>query len=74
MLNAYAEASDALDEELARIPDMAAFLALQRASVAWSRAESEPTGGWETEARHRILMAEDLLAGRHPLNAVVRRW
>jgi Ser/Thr protein kinase RdoA (MazF antagonist) len=74
ILNAYAEASDALDEELARIPDMAAFLALQRAAVVWSRAVSDPTGGWEGEARQRILTAEDLLAGRHPLNAVVRRW
>jgi Ser/Thr protein kinase RdoA (MazF antagonist) len=35
LLEAYQEASGMLDEELARIPDMAAFLALQRAVIAW---------------------------------------
>jgi Ser/Thr protein kinase RdoA (MazF antagonist) len=74
LLDAYRETSGVLDEELARIPDMAAFLALQRAAVAWSRSQRGEATDWEAEARRRILQAEDLLAGRHPLNAVCRRW
>ena len=74
VLEAYRDDSGALDEELARIPDVAAFLALQRAVVAWSRARDDLAIDWQAEARARILQAEDLLAGRHALNAVCRRW
>jgi Ser/Thr protein kinase RdoA (MazF antagonist) len=74
LLEAYRETSGILEEELARIPDMAAFLALQRAVIAWSRFQPGGPIDWEAEARRRILQAEDLLAGRDPLNAVVKRW
>ncbi len=74
LLDAYRDASGAPDEELARIPDMAAFLALQRAVIAWSRSQPGSLVDWETVARQRIIQAEDLLAGRHYLNAACRRW
>ena len=74
LVGAYREASDATNDELAMIPAMAAFLALQRAAVAWSRAESEPGAEWDLEAKQRIVTAEDLLAGRDPMVAVVQRW
>jgi Ser/Thr protein kinase RdoA (MazF antagonist) len=74
MLDAYREASGAPGDELQRIPEVLAFLALGRAVVAWTRAEGEAAPRWNAEARHRVVLAEDLLAGRHPLNAVVHRW
>ena len=74
LLDAYRDASGTPVEELARIPDMAAFLALQRAVIAWSRSQPGSLVDWETVARQRIIQAEDLLAGRHYLNAACRRW
>jgi Ser/Thr protein kinase RdoA (MazF antagonist) len=74
VLVAYREASGAVHEELARIPDVAAFLALQRAVIAWSRARPGGSVDWEAVARQRVIQAEDLLAGRHYLNAACRRW
>jgi hypothetical protein len=74
MLDAYRDASGASGDELQRIPEVLAFLALGRAVVAWTRAEGDAAARWNAEARHRIVLAEDLLAGRHPLNAVVHRW
>jgi Ser/Thr protein kinase RdoA (MazF antagonist) len=74
LIDAYHQTSDASGEELAMIPAMAAFLALQRAAVTWSRAESEPGVAWDLEAKRRIVIAEDLLAGRDPLNAAVKPW
>jgi Ser/Thr protein kinase RdoA (MazF antagonist) len=73
-LDGYRQASAASDEELERIPEMAAFLALQRAVIAWSRSQDGDLLQWDTEARQRIVVAEDLLAGRHPLNAAVKAW
>ena len=70
----YRQAGIAAESELHRIPEMAAFLALQRAVIAWSRSEDGSLLAWDTEARQRIVFAEDLLAGRHPLNAVLQRW
>lgn len=74
MLDAYRTASGAPEGELLRIPEMLAFLALQRAVVAWMRTQGNDAPAWDSEARYRITLAEDLLAGRHPLNAVLRRW
>jgi Ser/Thr protein kinase RdoA (MazF antagonist) len=74
LLDAYREASGAPGDELERIPDVLAFLALQRAVVAWTRAEGDAAPRWSAEARQRIVLAEDLLAGTHPLHAVVHRW
>jgi len=73
-LDAYRQASAASEDELQRIPQVAAYLALQRAVVAWGRSQDGGLLDWDTEARQRIVMAEELLAGRHPLNAAVRRW
>lgn len=70
----YRQTGIAAESELHRIPEMAAFLALQRAVIAWSRSEDGSLLAWDTEARQRIVFAEDLLAGRHPLNAVLKRW
>lgn len=74
MLDAYRAASGTPESELLRIPEMLAFLALQRAVVAWTRTGGDDAPRWDSEARHRIILAEDLLAGNHPMNAVVRRW
>jgi Ser/Thr protein kinase RdoA (MazF antagonist) len=73
-LEAYRQASAIRDDELQRLPQVAAFLALQRAVIAWSRTAEGGLLDWDAEARWRIVAAEDLLAGRHPLNAVLRRW
>jgi len=73
-LDAYRIASGASGDELARIPEVAAFLTLQRAVIAWSRAQKASLLDWDATARERILVAEDLLAGRHALNAVVKGW
>jgi Ser/Thr protein kinase RdoA (MazF antagonist)/thymidylate kinase len=73
-LDAYRQGSTITEDELQRLPQLAAFLALQRAVIAWSRTADGTLLDWDTEARWRVVAAEDLLAGRHPLNAVVRRW
>jgi Ser/Thr protein kinase RdoA (MazF antagonist) len=54
------------------IPDMLAFLSVQRAVVCWSRAGGPESTRWEDEARRRIALADDLVTGRHPLTRVVR--
>lgn len=74
VLAAYRRTTDASQAELERAPEMLAYLALQRAAVAWSRAAEADAGRWDAEARERVLTAEDLLAGRHPVCRAVRAW
>lgn len=72
VLTAYREASGASQEEIRFVPDMLAFLSLQRAIIAWERSAGPDGLPWDAEARMRTVLAEDLIEGRHPLNRVVR--
>jgi Ser/Thr protein kinase RdoA (MazF antagonist) len=72
VLTAYREASGASEEEIRFVPEMLAFLSLQRATIAWERSAGADGMRWDAEARMRTLLAEDLIEGRHPLNRVVR--
>lgn len=72
VLSAYRASTDASTDELQLIPEVLALLALQRAVVVWTRDEGDARR--DAEARTRIGLADALLAGTHPLNAVVRPW
>jgi Ser/Thr protein kinase RdoA (MazF antagonist) len=70
-LDTYRRRSGASYTELRRIPDVLAFLSMDRAVVAWARERDGVPGEWGNEARLRVMMAEQLLSGRHLVNAVV---
>ncbi len=69
-LAAYRQRSEATQVELRRIPDVLAYLSMDRAIVAWGRERDGIPGDWGAEARQRVLLAEELLGGGHPLNAL----
>ncbi len=70
-LETYRRRSGATRAELRRIPDVLAFLSIDRAVVAWGRERDGVPGDWGNEARRRVMLAEDLLGGHHLVNAVV---
>ncbi len=70
-LGAYRDRSEATPAELRRIPEVLAFLSLDRAVVAWGRERDGLPGDWGAEARRRVMLAEELLGGRHPLSTIV---
>lgn len=72
VLEGYRKRTGLLPVESRLIPHLLAFLSLQRAAVCWSRARDDDTVAWDDEARTRIILAEELLGGRHPLHRVVR--
>jgi Ser/Thr protein kinase RdoA (MazF antagonist) len=69
-LAAYRQRSEATQVELRRIPDVLAYLSMDRAVVAWGRERDGIPGDWGAEARQRVMLAEELLRGEHPLSAI----
>jgi Ser/Thr protein kinase RdoA (MazF antagonist) len=69
-LAAYRQRSETTQVELRRIPDVLAYLSMDRAVVAWGRERDGIPGDWGAEARQRVMLAEELLGGEHPLNTV----
>jgi Ser/Thr protein kinase RdoA (MazF antagonist) len=55
------------DDELRGLPDVASFLALRRAAVAWSRHVDAGGGGWLAEAAEKVAVAHAIADGRHGL-------
>jgi Ser/Thr protein kinase RdoA (MazF antagonist) len=72
VLDAYREGIGASEAEIQLLPEMLAFLSLQRAAVAWERGGDADSAHSGAEARSRTVLAEQLLLGQHPLNDVVR--
>jgi Ser/Thr protein kinase RdoA (MazF antagonist) len=70
-LAVYRQRTGATLAELRLVPDILAYLSLQRAVIAWGRERDGVAGDWGAEARQRVMAAEQLFAGQHPLNAVV---
>ena len=59
------------DGELAAIPDVASFLALRRAAVAWGRHVESGEHAWRAEAIEKLDLAQAIADGHHGLVRLV---
>lgn len=63
----YRRCNPLTEAELRSIPDVASYLALRRAAVAWGRHVESGDGAWLTEASEKLDLARTISDGHHGL-------